>query len=265
MEHATLDRAVGIEDEPEIPAVPPGEDELPNSDGVPMESQRHLLQMTLLIMSLRDAWKDRHDFYVSGNMFVYYSEHQIKRNDFRGPDVFVVLDTSDRERKSWVSWGEGGKLPDVVIELLSDRTRHIDRGEKMHIYSRLWKVAQCYLYDPFSYEFEGYQLNEDRSFVPIAANPNGDLVCPRLGLRLGIRAGRFQGIEAPWLRWIDASGQPLLLASEQALQALARTELERERLEAEFARAIEAERLRADEAERKLRELEAELRAKPRD
>jgi hypothetical protein len=26
-------------------------------------------------------------------MFVYYSELQAKSNDFRGPDVFVVLDT----------------------------------------------------------------------------------------------------------------------------------------------------------------------------
>jgi len=34
-------------------------------------------------------------------MFVYFSETQAKRNDFRSSDVFVVMDTERRERKSW--------------------------------------------------------------------------------------------------------------------------------------------------------------------
>ncbi|WP_437604602.1 hypothetical protein WMF20_25545 [Sorangium sp. So ce834] len=35
--------------------------------------------------------KDREDVYVSGNVAIYFSELQAKKNDFRGPDVFVVL------------------------------------------------------------------------------------------------------------------------------------------------------------------------------
>jgi Uma2 family endonuclease len=172
-------------DEPEIPTVPPGEDELPNSDGVPMETARHRKQMVLLIQSLKAAWARRHDFFVGGNMFVYYSETQVKKNTFRGPDVFVVLNTTDRDRKSWVLWQEG-KLPDVVIELLSDRTRHIDRGEKMRIYSRLWKTPEYYLYDPWSYELTGYRLDAQGKYQRIKPNQRGDLACQWLGLGLGI-------------------------------------------------------------------------------
>src|SRR5688572_19329135 len=102
----------GGTDGPEIPVVPPGELELPSDDGEPMETNRHRQQMTLLIQSLKRAWADRHDYFVGGNMFVYFSELQVTRNDFRGPDVFVALDTTDRDRRSWVGWGEG-KLPDV--------------------------------------------------------------------------------------------------------------------------------------------------------
>jgi len=93
----------------------PGQDELPSEDGEPMETGFHDAQDALLKDTLMDAWRDRRDFFVAGNMFVYFSERQIRANDFRGPDVFVVLDTEPKGRKSWVAWEEGGKLPDVVI------------------------------------------------------------------------------------------------------------------------------------------------------
>jgi hypothetical protein len=106
----------------------PGQDELPSSDGEPMETGFHDAQGALLKDTLIDAWDARRDFFVGGNMFVYFSERQIRANDFRGPDVFVVLDCERKGRKSWVAWEEGGKLPDVVIEVTSESTAHVDRG-----------------------------------------------------------------------------------------------------------------------------------------
>ena len=84
---------------------------LPYDDGIPMETPRHRFQMNLLIESLDVRWADRDDFYVGGNMFVYFSPDQVRSHDFRGPDLFVVLDVTRRERKSWVVWQEG-KGPD---------------------------------------------------------------------------------------------------------------------------------------------------------
>lgn len=72
---------------PYVPVPPPGEDELPYSDGEPRESELHVKQSDLLRESLEYGWADRQDFYVASNMFVYFSELQTKKNDFRGPDV----------------------------------------------------------------------------------------------------------------------------------------------------------------------------------
>src|SRR4051794_36756462 len=85
----------------ELPRLP-GEDDLPCSDGMPMETQFHVLQMTLLIQTLSHHWADRQDFHVGGDMFVYFSQDQVRKKDFRGPDVFVVLEVPRRLRKSWV-------------------------------------------------------------------------------------------------------------------------------------------------------------------
>src|SRR6266516_1439857 len=91
---------------------PPRSDQLIYDDGEPLETARHRQQMEVLIQSLEWAWADRKDFYAGGNMFLYFSETQAKRNDFRGPDFFVVLGTDRRERRAWIVWEEGGKAPD---------------------------------------------------------------------------------------------------------------------------------------------------------
>src|SRR5262245_22905109 len=142
----------------EAPRRPPSSNELVLDPGEPMESDQHLRQMMVLIESLEYAWRDRTDFYVGGNTAIYFSETQAKRNDFRAPDVFVVTDTTRRQRLVWVVWEEGGKTPDVIIELLSESTAHIDRGEKMRVYGRVLKVSEYFLFDPLSGVLEGYDL-----------------------------------------------------------------------------------------------------------
>ena len=205
------------------PPRPPGEDELPCDDGS-TQSERHRKQMNVLIESLDDAWRDRNDVYVGGNMAVYFSELQAKKNDFRGPDVFVVLDTVRRERRSWVVWGENSRTPNVVIELLSPSTEDVDRGEKMRVYSKLLRVTHYYLFDPMSGVLEGFTLDAvAREYVSTLPDESGDVPCPALGLRLGIRHGQVMGVEADWLRWIDMAGQIVPLAEERARALAAQT------------------------------------------
>lgn len=226
--------------EPEIQPPPRG-DELPCDDGVPMETARHRDQMNLLIHALQNGWKARRDFFVGGNMFLYFSAEQARKNDFRGPDVFVVLGTDDHERKSWVVWEENGTTPDVVIELTSKSTEHIDRGEKMKIYAEQLKVAIYVLYDPFSLSLEAYQLDlATKRYMPIEPLPTGDVPCPDLGLSLGVRNGTYGfRAEHPWLRWIAPDGEVLPTEDEEAT-----------------AKAVEAERKAAD-AESKAAEAES--------
>jgi Uma2 family endonuclease len=204
---------------PLIPVPPPGEDELPSSDGEPMDTEKHKKQMNVLTESLELEWDARADFYVGGNMCLYFSELQTKKNDFRGPDVFVVLDTVRRVRKSWVVWQEE-RTPDVVIELVSPTTETVDRGEKMRIYSKVLRVPEYYLHDPETEVLEGYKLDlATSSYSPMVREPNGDFVSARLGLRLGVRPGRYQGVEGNWLRWIDAGGRVLPTGEEKARAA----------------------------------------------
>ncbi|MEQ8956795.1 MAG: Uma2 family endonuclease, partial [Coleofasciculus sp. C2-GNP5-27] len=72
------------------------------SDEPPLETELHLEQILLLLKCLKWLWRDRNDFYVAGNLTIYYSPRQRKSEHFRGPDFFVVLDTERKTRKSWV-------------------------------------------------------------------------------------------------------------------------------------------------------------------
>lgn len=242
-------------------AMPPGADQLLTDDGEPMETARHRQQMMVLIESLEYAWEDRTDYYAGGNMFLYFSETQTRKNDFRGPDVFVVLNTTRRERKAWVVWEEEGKAPDVIIELLSETTEAVDRGEKMRVYGRSLKVGEYFLFDPHSGNFEGYELDVlAGGYRPKIPDANGCLKCSQLGLWLGKRRSSLWAVEVDWLRWLDAKGAvlPMPQESAHAVKAQLSQALEHQR-EQELRANAEAERANA-EVER-ARCLAAELEA----
>jgi Uma2 family endonuclease len=221
----------------------PGQDELPSDDGESMETEFHDAQAALLKDSLIEAWQARRDFFVAGNMFVYFSEHQIRGNDFRGPDVFVVLDVERKARKSWVAWEEGGRLPDVVVELTSPSTVHVDRGDKMQIYAQIWRTPAYFIFDPESEKLEGFALDTARRvYVLLVADPSGDFPVGPLGLRIGLRPTRYREHERRFVRWIDDEGKALPTAQERA-------ERERERADA-LERELRALREQRDKAER---------------
>jgi Uma2 family endonuclease len=227
--------ALGVE-------MPPTEDELPYDDGMPMESERHVLQLQLLLGPLRRFWADRQDVYVGGNMFVYFSLEQMRHQDFRGPDFFAVLGVPKRERKSWVVWQEG-KGPDVVIELLSASTAARDKGENKAVYQDRLRVPEYFWFDPFSGEWAGFVLREG-VYKPMMEDAQGRLCSQQLGLALVRWQGTYQEVSARWLRWATLDGTLLPTPQEAAAQ--------------EQSRADQAQR-RAEEAERRAAALEALL------
>ena len=126
------------------------------SDEPPLESDRHLRQILLLLSSLEWWWRDRPDaleqrrnnFFAAGNLSIYYSTRQRKSEDFRGPDFFVVLDTEYKERKSWMVWEEDGKYPNLILEILSDTTtQNWSRFEKTNL-SRYFPNTRIFLVWP---------------------------------------------------------------------------------------------------------------------
>jgi Uma2 family endonuclease len=156
------------------------------SDEPPLETDLHRDQIDLLIRLLRWLWQDRQDFYVSGNITIYYSPNQLKSEDFRGPDFFVVLSTNPDPRKSWVVWEEDGKYPNIIIELLSESTAKTDRGLKKQIYQDTFRTPDYFWFDPNTLEFQGYHLL-DGKYHELEPNQQGWLWSQQLELYLGIQ------------------------------------------------------------------------------
>jgi Uma2 family endonuclease len=236
-EPATLAEPVAFE--PPVPR-PPTQDDLPYRDGIPMETQRHVLQMFLLIDSLALFWDERQDFFVGGNMFVYFSPEQVRTHSFRGPDVFVAQGVPRRERKSWLVWEEG-KGPDVVIELLSQSTASRDRSQKKEIYQDYLRVPEYFWFDPFSGKWAGFVL-KGGAYEPLKPDDQDRLISQQLGLVLVRWEGSYQHIPARWLRWSTLEGGILPTPQEQA--EAARKEADAVQREAEAARK-EAEEMKA--------------------
>src|SRR5947209_3221201 len=116
--------------------------ELIETDGVPLESDWHRAAIGLLIEVIDWLFRGRTDFYVGGNMFIYYCEEQARTRRYRGPDFFFV-DGVNREprRRYWVVWKEGGRYPDLIIELLSPRTAKRDRTTKKDLYEKVFRTC----------------------------------------------------------------------------------------------------------------------------
>lgn len=195
-----------------------------------MASEQHRQNMTLLIDALRLHLADRQDVYVAGNMALYFNELQVRKNDFLGPDVFVVLDTVNRPRRSWVVWQEG-QTPDVVIELLSASTEDNDRGKKKQTYARSLHVPEYYLYDPLDGRFEGFRL-QGREYVPVEPEADGGITSAQLGLRLIPHDEVFLHQPARFLRWATLDGALLPTPAEEAARQAARADALAARLRA---------------------------------
>jgi Uma2 family endonuclease len=226
------------------------------SDEPPLESDLHLKQMILLIQCLELFWQNRNDFYVAGNLTIYYSNRQLKSEKFRGPDFFAVLGTERKPRKSWVVWEEEGKYPNIIVEVLSNSTAATDRDLKKQIYQDTFRTPDYFWFDPNSLEFKGFYLSNGE-YQPLEASEQGWLWSEQLGL--------FLGIYEEQLRYFTPEGEILPTPQELAQQETLRAEQEAQRADREAQRAeqqtqrAEQEAQRAERLAAKLRELNIDI------
>jgi Uma2 family endonuclease len=222
------------------------------SNEPPLESDFHRRQIELLIRLLEWWWRDRQDFYASGNLTIYYSPNQLKSEFFRGPDFFVVLGTEKKDRRSWAVWQEDGKYPNVIVEILSSSTASVDRNLKKQIYQDTFRTPDYFWFDPDTLELKGFHLM-DGQYQELQPTPQGWLWSQQLQLYLGLWDGK--------LRFFTPEGELVLLPEEDLSQ---QAEQERQRAEQERQRA-EQERQRAEAAEQELARLRALLQDSPQD
>jgi Uma2 family endonuclease len=213
------------------------------SDEPPLESDLHLQQIIILLSCLELLWQEKNDYYASGNLTIYYNEEQLKKRDFCGPDFFVVLDTEKRPRKSWVVWGEQGKYPNVIVEILSDSTANIDRNKKKILYQNTFRTPNYFWFDPNTLEWQGFRLIEGQ-YQAISANEQGYLWSEQLGLYLGIFDQK--------LRYFTVDGQ--LVPTPQEAELEQRQAKEQILLEREQERQAKEQALLEKEQERQAKE-----------
>jgi len=232
-------------------------------DGEPLESPWHYQQMELLFNLLSEvrAEQRRTDVYIGANQFVYYSVEQAREvaaevarrggaPEVRGPDVFWIAGVDPlREREGWVAWEEGGRLPDVIFELLSKSNTLAHREAKKKLYAEVFGTAEYFVTAPKGRRLNGFRL-EGGEYRPIQPEDRGRLWSEQLGLFVGLWQGRVGDQTAGWARLYRPDG------------TLVPTP--RERADAERQRAEAAER-RAEAAEAELARLRALIQEQGRD
>ncbi|HKI38065.1 MAG TPA: Uma2 family endonuclease [Gemmataceae bacterium] len=242
--------------------------DLPYSDGEPLESNWHRDASALLIELIRVLFLGRTDYFVGGDMFLYFSNREVFNRDFRGPDVYLVKDVDgSRARLYWATWEEDGRYPNLIIELLSPTTAEIDRTTKKDLYERTFRTPDYFLYDPGAQHLEGFRLGPDLRYVPLAPDEHGRLRSEELGAWLGTWQGKLPGhlLEQMWLRLYTNEGELVPVFAErepqEVLKEKDRAEKEKDRAEKEKDRA-EKEKDRADRIQAELARLQAFLAEK---
>ncbi len=201
--------------------------ELPYKDGVPLESDWHLNAMMLLIHILAYCWRHRTDFYIGGNMFVYFDPYQRRRRNFRGPDFFVVKGVKKQHsRDSWVVWEEDMLTPDVVIELASPSTATFDVTDKKDIYEQILQTSNYFTYNPKTGELKGWELI-NIVYVALVPNAQGWLWSDELGLWIGVVDYYVEAFKqtVKVLRFFDSDGNMLPTREEAEAQRAEQAEM----------------------------------------
>jgi Uma2 family endonuclease len=215
------------------------------SDEPEMESSAHYQQLALLVSSLEWHWRERDDFFIGANLTVYYDHQQLRRRAFRGPDFFVVRDVTGEQRNSWVVWEEGGRYPDLIVELLSSSTAAVDGTDKKTLYQNIFRTPEYFWFSPITGEFAGFRLVE-RRYEPIPSDDRDRRWSNVLGLYLGVQDDQ--------LRYFSPDGRLLFSPAEAAAQAMERAEREARQVQQERERT-EHERERAERLAQRLRDL----------
>ena len=243
-----------------------------------MESDWHVVSITLLDELVRNHLGTPTHYFCGGNMFIYYSVEQAEEIEqyvetetpkrkprFKGPDFFLVKDVDGtKPRESWVVWNEDGRYPDLVVEFVSPSTRGKDVEKNAQFYAKVFRVPEYFWFDRRTGELRGYRLS-GRDYAPIEPDARGWLWSAVLGAYVGVWRGSYRGRVWSWLRLWDSEGQLVLTREEREARERARAEQAEARAEQAEARAEQAEAQAQRERERAEREraererLQAEL------
>ncbi len=162
----------------------------PESDGEPMaETDKHRKQMIASLDALEEYYRGDPATYVTGNILVHFCDESGEWK-FLSPDIMVVKGVEKKDRRSYILEDEG-KAPDLIIELISPKTKVEDFGNKRVVYAG-WGVKEYFLFDPTgelsSAPLCGFRL-QGNDYVPMMG---ARLHSEVLGLDLVVESGQLR-------------------------------------------------------------------------
>ena len=236
----------------------PSVEHLITEDGKPVDNLFSEKQQRLLTEPLYTSWITDTPFLALSNVGLFYSTH----NPPVVPDVMLSLNAKAPEslfpksNRSYFVW-EYGKVPEVVIEIVSNREGNED-GEKLLGYARMG-IPFYVIYDPEKWlraeKLRVFELRGGRYEILQGES----LVLPGIGLGLSLWKGVFEGHADLWLRWTDLSGSPVPTGAEQVGLMEQNANAEKQRADEEKQRADE-ETQRANQERKRAEILAEELR-----
>ena len=238
----------------------PREEDLPETDNIPVDNELQILIPSLLRAILALHWSERTDWFLGINLGVYYDPDK----SAIGPDGFLSLGVErfrlgGQLRLSYLIWQENNVVPQWVLEVVS-KTPGKEYDEKMKLYIDMG-VLYYTIYNPDYWQrdkhdpFEVYRL-VNRAYVRQPGNP---VWMPEVGLGIGCQQGKHEGLTREWLYWYDQQGNRLLVPDNVIQQERQRAQQAEQRAQQAEQRAQQAEQ--QAEQERRLREeLMARLR-----
>ncbi|MEW6278176.1 MAG: Uma2 family endonuclease [Candidatus Eremiobacterota bacterium] len=228
---------------------------LVTEDDTPVENWFQGKEMYLLTDVLDASWPEGRPFVSGADVGVFCAVREaIVPDMLLSKGVDYPANYHEKGRRSYFTW-VFGKPPDVVVEIVSNRTGGEDT-EKLKSYAEM-RVPYYVIHDPFrllsSRPLRIFQLS-GASYIEKV-----DRFLPDIGLGFTLWEGEFDGLRGEWLRWVDPQGRLLETGKERSLRAEREAEGERQRAEEERQRA-ELERERAEREAQRRERMEQKLR-----
>ncbi|WP_409214141.1 Uma2 family endonuclease [Prosthecobacter sp.] len=232
----TTDTANTVDwDEDAIPR--PDVSNLITEDDTPVDNQFSEKQMRLLTESIHASWRPGFPFVAMANVGVYVALNR----PAIVPDVLVTThveplqDLMNKEHKAYFSWIFDGKVPDVVIEIVSN-TKGGELDHKLRNYQQMG-VTWYAVFDPMHYLSE--QTLTCFTLAGGKYRPHTEPAFGELGLGLLVWEGEYEGVSSGWLRWSDRDGSMLKTGQERATAEAGRAAAEAKRAAALAAKLRE--------------------------
>ncbi len=181
----------------------------------------------MLAETLNGNWDPGRKFVAFSNVGIFYAIHQppVVPDMFLSLDVQVAKEVWEKKNRSYFIW-EFGKPPEVVVEIVSNK-KGGEADEKRKKYENI-RVLYHVVFDPERLiqkdELRIYKLS-DGLFIPKV-----DRKLPHIGLNVIVWEGRYEGLNARWLRWTDDKGNLILTGAERAEREKEKTRMAEEKI-----------------------------------